>query len=600
MISSRDIPQSATKLETIRAALEAVAAGATTARAIAEVLRVTPRNAAYQLTAARALGWLRQEGARSVVSPDGRAFLATPSGSDDEYASFVHALTNSPIVESLTKGLDPGSPSALADLTRRIRTHSEPRLSEATARERARTLLAWLERARQIPLSMPRQAPSQVSEVALSEYAPSQICVLESMRMLGWKSFHDATLNIDPLTLMIGTNAAGKSNALDALVFLNRCAQGITVEAALAGDPSLEPIRGGVEWAPTRPSRTTFALEVTIGSQAVEYGYRIEVAVAPRVQVVSEALTKARRTKGGTAKPLNLFRAEPAEPDSPSITAYLYNTKAGTRKDMRRSASLLSQLTGLPVREEIREGVQAVAQALRGIFLLDPLPSRMRSYWPLAEALRSDGSNVAGVIAALAPNRRAEIERVLAEYASQLPERDVRRVWAEKAGKFGSDAMLYCEEAWVDGDPAVVVDARGMSDGTLRFIAILTALLTRPVGSLLVVEEIDNGLHPSRSGLLLEMLRTVGKQRRVDVLVTTHNRALLDALGPEMLPFLVVAHRDPVDGMSLLTPVEDLANIDKLLASATLGEAVASRRIEESLRRAHSHRRRDAAGGLGG
>jgi len=56
-----------------------------------------------------------------------------------------------------------------------------------------------------------------------------------------------------------------------------------------------------------------------------------------------------------------------------------------------------------------------------------------------------------------------------------------------------------------------------MSDGTLRFIAILTALQTRPKGSLLVIEEVDNGLHPSRAHLLLNILQGLSDKRGVDV-----------------------------------------------------------------------------------
>ncbi|MHC5833239.1 MAG: AAA family ATPase, partial [Nostoc sp.] len=88
------------------------------------------------------------------------------------------------------------------------------------------------------------------------------------------------------------------------------------------------------------------------------------------------------------------------------------------------------------------------------------------------------------------------------------------------------------------------IDARTMSDGTLHFIAILTALLTRPEASQLVIEEIDNGLHPSRAELLVRILREIGTERKIDILLTTHNPALLDALGPEIVPFVVVAHRD--------------------------------------------------------
>jgi predicted ATPase len=143
--------------------------------------------------------------------------------------------------------------------------------------------------------------------------------------------------------------------------------------------------------------------------------------------------------------------------------------------------------------------------------------------------------------------------------------------------------MLYCEEYWRDDTPPSTVDARGMSDGTLRFLAILTALLTRPKGSLLVVEEIDNGLHPSRAKLLLEVLQGVGRQRGVDVLVTTHNPALLDAMGSKMVPFISVAHRDPLTGASVLTQLENVAQLPKLLAQGSVGRLSSKGLIERTL-----------------
>ena len=123
-----------------------------------------------------------------------------------------------------------------------------------------------------------------------------------------------------------------------------------------------------------------------------------------------------------------------------------------------------------------------------------------------------------------------------------------------------------------------------MSDGTLRFLAILTALLTRPAHSLLVVEEVDNGLHPSRAHLLLGMLREVGALRQVDVLATTHNPALLDAMGTVMVPFISVAHRDRATGNSLLTLLEDMADLPKLLAQGPVGHLSSQGLLEASLR----------------
>lgn len=40
--------------------------------------------------------------------------------------------------------------------------------------------------------------------------------MIKELNLKNWKSFKDSTLYIDPLTILIGTNASGKSNLLDA------------------------------------------------------------------------------------------------------------------------------------------------------------------------------------------------------------------------------------------------------------------------------------------------------------------------------------------------------------------------------------------------
>ncbi|MCW0463262.1 AAA family ATPase [Xanthomonas sacchari] len=415
--------------------------------------------------------------------------------------------------------------------------------------------------------------------------------MITSLIIENWKSYQGATLQVDPLTVIIGTNASGKSNALDALAMLNRISMGALLASALQGDTTLSPIRGGVEWAARKPG-SVFELGVTCGADdATGYEYRIQCEVNDgRCEVRSEQLTRTkyrpgrggRRTVVGAIK---LFRTDPCASDSPTIVARLYNEKQGSPRTMGRSQAIIYQLMGQKLRQEIQEGLETVLKSLREIFILDPIPSHMRGYSPLSEGLESDASNIAGIIAALGDEKQAEIEDVLTSYASKLPERDINRVYAERVGKFQSDAMLYCEEAWGKGEGISTVDARGMSDGTLRFLAILTALLTRPTGSLLVVEEVDNGLHPSRASMLLDMLCTVGRSRGVDVVATTHNPALLDAMGAEMLPFITVAHRDPKSGASALTLLEDVQQLPKLLAQGSIGRLSSKGLIEGALQR---------------
>ena len=206
----------------------------------------------------------------------------------------------------------------------------------------------------------------------------------------------------------------------------------------------------------------------------------------------------------------------------------------------------------------------------------------MRDYKPFSDSLQADGSNIAGVLAGLEPKAKVSIEKELTSYLKNLPEKDVRRVWAEPVGKFQTDSMLYCEEGW--GKEKNEVDARGMSDGTLRYLAIVTAMLTRRENSLLIVEEIDNGLHPSRAKNLMAMLRILGRKRSIDVVATTHNPALLDAAGSRMVPFITVVHRNEETGSSILSLLEDIDQLPKLMASGTLGRLATQGLIEQALK----------------
>ncbi|MDU9047829.1 MAG: AAA family ATPase [Candidatus Electrothrix sp. Rat3] len=415
--------------------------------------------------------------------------------------------------------------------------------------------------------------------------------MIKEIELIDWKSFKRATLFIDPLTILIGANASGKSNALDALVFLQRISSGVALTSSLQGDVTISEIRGGVDWA-NRRGQNSFTLKsvVSLPEERTEFIYSIEIEIIEqRCQIKYESLIR-RKFRPKTEKnpyEIRLFWTDDCIKDSPSITVRLYNEKKGSPRPCARTHSVLAQLfiqADAGLRKEISHGVKSISKGLKSIFILDPIPSHMRDYSSLSEELKPDASNIAGVIAALPKESKNNIERTLTHYIKNLPEKDVISVYSEHVGKFEADAMLYCEEKWVDSaESKTIIDAKGMSDGTLRFLAILVALLTRPHDSLLVVEEIDNGLHPSRSQLLVKVLKEIGQKRAVDILITTHNPALLDSLGEEMIPFVTITHRDSQNGFSKLTLLEEIESLPKLLAGGSIGKLSSEGKIEGAL-----------------
>ena len=72
--------------------------------------------------------------------------------------------------------------------------------------------------------------------------------MIKRLHLENWKSFADATLVVQPLTVLVGTNASGKSNLFEAFSLLKRLADGFKLEHVFKIDHSSFPIRGGSPW----------------------------------------------------------------------------------------------------------------------------------------------------------------------------------------------------------------------------------------------------------------------------------------------------------------------------------------------------------------
>ncbi len=143
------------------------------------------------------------------------------------------------------------------------------------------------------------------------------------------------------------------------------------------------------------------------------------------------------------------------------------------------------------------------------------------------------------------------------------------------------------------------IPARLASDGTLRMLALLTAVLARPGStrdSIICVEEPENGIYPGRLRRLIDLLRDVtrpdawiaGEAARPapQILITTHSPVFLVALRqqPEALRYIDTVVRD---GQRLTRArrmgepsradrgtVIGVGEIDAILHSVTRGEDV--------------------------
>lgn len=444
--------------------------------------------------------------------------------------------------------------------------------------------------------------------------------MLETLRLRNFKSFGDVNVPFGPFTLIYGSNGVGKSNLLDALRFLLAIGQGRSVRDAIEGHASaaggptatvMTGIRGGAQNLPRYGAGTTvFELEVTLtAEQAGRITYTVAVDTSA-YKIVREEL-KASRHSGSY-----VFSTHPdvaplkQTPDSPAISARYYTSSPGRNPSRSFSSHefVINQFTGRKAETVANERwAEAVRRELAALTPLELHPEVLRQYSPLGRfTLGEHGENFAAVTWSLLA--RAAIEQTVDESPGRGSPNIVTAVrrdgldWDDDsldAVTRDARARLSAICSWlaeltprqieglaVEWAPTNEVifslyeapherplNARVLSDGTLRLAALAVALLGQDRRETFVIEEIENGVNPARVQLLLRLVDTAtrsggGKQ----VIATTHAPALLDALPDSLREYTLVIGWDEEDQTSVVTGLRDLPGLSEAEATASLGD----------------------------
>jgi predicted ATPase len=406
---------------------------------------------------------------------------------------------------------------------------------------------------------------------------------------MDFKSFADATLHLGPFTVIVGANAAGKSNIRDAFRFVHGIGRGYTLAEIIGGKYG----QGGqAEWAPIRGSakelirfgEDSFLIEVGAKIQGTEYTYAIKIRedMSSRVgfRVISEELRSRYRV---------IFTSNPGGDDPVSyqdednhLLLRMEKTgdqrRYGLRINPRDDQPAISQVSDFSrvVRSQ-KELVLQILEEFESIRFLDLVPEAMRKpSFPGQTILGDNGENLATVLQGIC--QTPSKEQTLYEWIRELTPLDVERL------DFVQDGITGLIQLAIRESNGNVVSSYSASDGTLRFLAMLAALLGEEPARFYFFEELDNGIHPARLKLLADLIENVTSNRRTQVVTTTHSPELIAMISPATFENLSVVYRMPnedhadirrTDKIPHLAEVSQRQSVARLLTGGWFEDALA-------------------------
>lgn len=338
------------------------------------------------------------------------------------------------------------------------------------------------------------------------------------------------TLPLSALNVLIGANASGKSNLIEAFRLLQATPKDFAV-----------PIRsgGGVsQWINKYNDMNTSArIEVVANFAPQSLRHAIQFSsIGQRLSVTDELIENEKPQRGHNdvyffyryqdGNPtLNVKLKEGDDPYSERERRYL------RREDINYEQSILSQRSDRDIYPEITY----LGQKFAAITLFTDWDLSRKSLIrqpQLVDApndfLLQDASNLALVINDLI--FRGGREKLLQDL-QQLYD-DITDIVVKIEG---GTAQLYVQEQ----HQAMISTAR-LSDGTLRYLCLLAILRHPKPPPLICIEEPELGMHPDIMPTIAELL--VQAAKRTQIIVTTHSDALISALNdPETV---MVCERD--------------------------------------------------------
>lgn len=354
--------------------------------------------------------------------------------------------------------------------------------------------------------------------------------MLLTLSVSGYRSLRELILPLKRLNVVTGPNGSGKSSLYRAIRLLADTAQGRVI-ASLAAEGGLE----STLWAgpeafsramkagevPVQGTRRRERVSLQLGFADEDYGYAIDLGLPQpsRSAFGRDPEIKAEAVWAGEVlKRHNLF----ASRNGPSVTIL---DGEGARVPVLRDFPAYDSMMTHAADPRGAPELLALRERMRGWRFYDHFrtdgeaPARRAQIGTRTTVLASDGADLA-----------AAIQTILEIGDAQAFDAAIADAFPGSSVSVSSDGSLF-EVQMSQRGLLRPLRAAELSDGTLRYLLLVTALLTPRPPRLLVLNEPETSLHPD---LLRPLARLIAQTAsKTQIIVVSHAKPLVQALAQE-------------------------------------------------------------------
>lgn len=392
-----------------------------------------------------------------------------------------------------------------------------------------------------------------------------------------YKSIDKTSLNFREMNVLIGKNGAGKTTLISVLNLLRKLASGDNLNHAVN---SIAPF--GAEFFNLNSDNSTakFSAEIQSSKQRFLFSFTVtfrgnhDNGKQSAFYISSESLHNLEQD--GDRHLIYQRSGEEGKIEIPSGNGKTEPLPLNVEDDQ------------LVLSKYSLDTVKVVASTLAAytVIWLD-MPPRVNRY-ELVNGNELDLSTIDGVAVDLFKNDPVSYEKAMAAIASIIPSfTPPEIVNIEKAiqrrstvdGKVAADRKKIETflVSWSDGDysKSYGVSRISVSGGNSRVIFLILSLFNSKTSTCFVAEEIENGMHLSRVSKLIDQMRMIVKNRKIQLVFTTHNHLILDDLLPNEVIFTKMTKKGST--YERLTETREYQDVEKDLGrSPTSSEMVNS------------------------